>query len=37
MILFKHHQRIIKILNKKQKEKYLIELKTEKPKGPPPF
>jgi hypothetical protein len=37
MILFKHHQRILKILNSKQKEKYLIELKTEKPKGPPPF
>ncbi len=37
MILFKHHQRILKILNSKQKEKYLIELRTEKPKGPPPF
>jgi hypothetical protein len=37
MILFKHHQRIIKILNSRQKEKYLIELRTEKPKGPPPF
>lgn len=37
MILFKHHQRIIKILNSTQKEKYLTELKTEKPKGPPPF
>ncbi len=37
VILFKHHQRILKILNIKQKEKYLIELRTEKPKGPPPF
>ena len=37
MVLFKHHQRILKILTKKQQEKYLLELKSDKPKGPPPF
>jgi hypothetical protein len=37
MILYKHHQRIINLLNSKQKEKYLLELKTKKPKDSPPF
>jgi hypothetical protein len=37
MILFKHHRRIIRILTRKQKEKYLFELRTKKSKGPPPF
>ena len=37
MILFKHHRRIITLLNSKQKEKYLLELKTKKPKDSPPF
>lgn len=36
LILFKHHQRILKILNPRQKEKYILELKTKKRKDPPP-
>lgn len=36
-ILFRHHQRILKILSATQQQRYLKDLDEHRPPGPPPF